>query len=274
MKFYSCTKALFVIGFVLCSQSPSLNAQFLGTMTAGHADIAVKFENNKLEPHIHADSATNPPTLFGGGNLAVGEYEADQVWFGIGDDRKIQRSGGYTNSAFDFLGVSNNQDFWMLPRSSPPSGQSYPYLGFATEELNSEWGPVTFTLNNITPKAGTTGSSQFSAWKEQGGNIVDMITTTSGFTNNNKFSLIVGVHEHFNMAFTGQGIFEVAFTVSASRTGIPTPFSASESFTFAVGNANFTAVPEPSSLALIATLSGVGAAWRYRKRLGSKISRN
>ncbi len=273
MKFYSCLKLLFVIACVFCSRSQSLNAQFLGTMTAGHADIGVGFANNNLEPHIHADTALS---LFGGGALPVGEYEADQVWFGIGDSLKQTRptnGSGFGDPRFNFLGVNPGQDFWLLPGTS---ASDRPFIGFGTEELGTTngWGAVTFTLNNINP---IRGASQFSAWQVAGdGSIINMITTTTSGSLNKSFSLAAGSHDHWNMAFTGPGIFEVAFTVSASRTQgtTTTPFSATESFTFAVGNANFTAVPEPSSFALIATLSSVGAAWRYRKRLGSKISRN
>ncbi len=276
MKFYFLAKVLFVTAAVFCSSSNKLDAQFLGTMTAGHADIGVGFANNNLEPHIHADTVLS---LFGGGTLPKDEYEADQVWFGIGDSLRQTRptnGTGFGESRFNFLGVNPGQDFWLLPGTS---ASDRPFIGFGTEELGTTngWGPVTFTLNGITAKPTTSGSSQFSAWQLSGdGSIINMITTTSGFPSNKSFSLAAGSHDHWNMAFTGQGIFEVAFTVSASRTQgtTTTPFSATESFTFAVGNANFTAVPEPSSLALIATLSGVGAAWRYRKRLGSKVPRS
>jgi hypothetical protein len=118
---------------------------------------------------------------------------------------------------------------------------------------------VTFTITGVTP---ITGNSEFSVWRTNSDSVFQWASTVAG--NPDSFVIPVGAHDHWNMAFTGEGVFEVNFLVSATQNG--TPFSQSSAFTFAVGDSNFSAVPEPTSMALLACCGTVMIGFRkWRK---------
>ncbi|MFN7875820.1 MAG: choice-of-anchor M domain-containing protein [Pirellula sp.] len=230
-------------------------ADFLGTIVGGHVDIGVGFHAGALEPHIHVET---PIQRFNDTDLGIGEYEPDQLWFGVGDGSARLRNLGFAGPEFDFLGVGVNQNFWHL-RAGAFAGQ--PRVGFAAEELDSAdgWSDVTFTIEGITS---ISGSSEFSVWKIDDNNVLQWASTVDG--NPSSFVIGVGAHDHWNMAFTGEGVFEVNFLVSATQNG--NPFSQASAFTFAVGNANFSAVPEPTSIALLACCGTVLVGVRKWRR--------
>lgn len=243
---------------LIASSFNAVRADFLGTIVGGHVDIGVGFHGSNLEPHIHVES---PLQRFNDTDLGIGEYEPDQLWFGVGDSSARLRNLGFSGAEFDFLGVGVNETFWHL-RSGSFTGQ--PRVGYAAEELDSAdgWSDVTFTIEGITS---ISGSSEFSVWKFDDDNVLQWASTVTG--NPSSFIVGVGAHDHWNMAFTGEGVFEVNFLVSATQNG--TPFSQSSAFTFAVGNSNFSAVPEPTSVALLACCGTVliGARkWRKKSK--------
>lgn len=231
-----------LFGLIAVSLSEA-RADFLGTIVGGHVDIGVGFDpiRNRLDPHIHVES---PVQLSDGSTLGADEYEPDQLWFGVGDTAARLRNPELAGPEFDFLGVSGNQNFWHLRAGAFP-GQ--PRVGYAADEMDPAdgWSDVTFTIEGITA---ISGSSEFSVWKIAENNVLQWASTVAG--NPSSFVVGVGAHDHWNMAFTGEGVFEVNFLVSATQGS--TPFSERSSFTFAVGNANFAAVPEPTSIALLA----------------------
>jgi hypothetical protein len=148
-------------------------------------------------------------------------------------------------------------------RSSSFTGQ--PFIGFGAEELDPAdgWSDVTFTITGVTP---ISGNSEFSVWRTNSDSVFQWASTVAG--NPDSFVIPVGAHDHWNMAFTGEGVFEVNFLVSATQNG--TPFSQSSAFTFAVGNANFAAVPEPTSMALLACCGTVMVGvrkWRRKSKV-------
>lgn len=230
-----------VVFSLISSGVSAVRADFLGTIVGGHVDIGVGFHAGALEPHIHVES---PIQRFNDTDLGIGEYEPDQLWFGVGDGSARLRNLGFAGAEFDFLGAGVNQNFWHL-RSGAFAGQ--PRVGFAAEELDPAdgWSDVTFTIEGITS---ISGSSEFSVWKIDDNNVLQWASTVAG--NPSSFVIGVGAHDHWNMAFTGEGVFEVNFLVSATQGS--TPFNERSSFTFAVGNSNFAAVPEPTSIALLA----------------------
>jgi hypothetical protein len=172
------------------------------------------------------------------------------------------RNLGFAGAEFDFLGVGVNQNFWHL-RAGPFNGQ--PRVGYAAEELDplDGWSDVTFTIQGVTS---ISGSSEFSVWKFDDNSVLQFASTVAG--NPDSFVIGVGAHDHWNMAFTGEGVFEVNYLVSATQNG--TSFSKSTAFTFAVGNSNFSAVPEPTSMALLACCGTVMIGvrkWRKKSKV-------
>jgi hypothetical protein len=125
------------------------------------------------------------------------------------------------------------------------------------------WSDVTFTIQGVTS---ISGSSEFSVWKFDDNSVLQFASTVAG--NPDSFVIGVGAHDHWNMAFTGEGVFEVNYLVSATQNG--TSFSKSTAFTFAVGNSNFSAVPEPTSMALLACCGTVMIGvrkWRKKSKV-------
>jgi hypothetical protein len=227
---------------LVASGFQSVKGDFLGTIVGGHADIGVGFHDGALEPHIHIESQIQ---RYNAGPLGPGEYEPDQLWIGVTDaSRRTRTAAFFPSTQFDFLGVGIGEDFWHLRASSFP-GQ--PFIGFGAEDLDPAdgWSNVTFKITGINTLV---GSSEFSVWRFNPDNQLEWASTVAG--NPTSFIIPAGAHDHWNMAFTGEGVFQVNFQFDASQNG--NPFSATSAFTFAVGNSNFAAVPEPTSLALLA----------------------
>lgn len=232
--------------FLATSGLKVTRADFLGTMIGGHADIGVAFDGTGLDPHIHKHDGEDL-RLFGGG-LISGEQEfapAD-LWIGVPNSARLARPAG---SQWDFLGNSAGQDLWvLLPTESPDR----PFIGFAAEELVG-FSDVTITIQGITGRSGSNAST-FSVFKTN--NDQTLVTSWASSTGVNsserQFTVPVGGHDHWFMAFTGEGVFDVSLNFAATDLSDSTAYNSTTTFTFAVGDSNFSAVPEPTSMALLA----------------------
>ncbi len=213
---------------------------------SGHADIGVGFENNNLHLHIHAEDAIN---LYGGGTLPAGEYDPDAMMIGVPNPSIARPSG----SQWDFLARNAGDPVWFLPQNDDPAK---PFLGLATEELMTSdgWSTITWTFNSITTVSGD--NSEFSMWRETLGINVLASTLDAGA---DTWTQGAGGHDHQGFGFTGQGIYDVSFTVEASNAGVD--YSDTATFRFVTG----TAVPEPSSLVVVGLAAGCIAARRRRR---------
>ncbi len=226
----------------------------------GHGDIGVLFEDGELELHYHFDASSMQEASGGGLEPIVPpgtvdpeafEFSPDGIFVRV-PDPPISRPAG---AQWDFLGTPAGGDVWFLPQSSSPVK---PFLGIASEDLDpADWvGGITWALTAATMPLG----GEFALWQTDFfGNPIRFWDTRDGSFLNDAFGTGVGGHDHYNYGFTAPGVYELQLTATGTHTSFGT-VSDTETFTFLVGNATVvpTAVPEPSSLALLG-LAGAGA---------------
>lgn len=228
----------------------------------GHADIGVGFEGGELHLHFHAE---NDLGTYGGGTIPAGEYEAGEFMIGVPGMGDFPGSGiaRPSGSQWDFLGAADDL-VWFLPQSSDPNK---PFLGIATEELlpGDGWdSPLTWTVNSITRIWGA--DSHFALWSADAfGNPQVFASTRIPTGTGNSWQQDALSHEHFNYGFTGEGIYDVSFTISGFNSTLNESFSDTGSFRFITGGA-ITAIPEPSSFAILAAAAASVVSYRRRRK--------
>ncbi|WP_083434850.1 choice-of-anchor M domain-containing protein [Rhodopirellula islandica] len=255
---------------MLCLQTENVSAATLTEYSSGHADIGLAYEDGELNLHYH----------FGGGAVLNGVALAAEAEFNPTNDGVYVRvpntsSASFTSvpSGLEFTGMNPDGtpaiDFWVLPQVTTAG---VPFLGFGTGELNSaDWdNNLSFRLTDVqfTPQGdGVAGQGYFSVYQpgSTGGFDVNM-DSLNGFDSSDEVEMAPNGHDHFVWGFTEQGLYEV--TLEASGTHINDGFkSDTETFLFAVGNSTaVTAVPEPGSLAVLASLGIAGMLVRRRRR--------
>ena len=219
----------------------SLPAQ--AVWTSGHGDIGVGYEGGELHGHWHIEGG-----VVDGTPRPDEEFEPDALWLVVPDVPQTQAIRN-ANSAWDPIGVGAGQPFWRLSSSSQ---SGVPYMGWATEELEvSEWtGDISFTLTGLV------GPGDISVYYFPDGDLTFLWASSDGL--GDSFGIEPGFHEHFNVAFTAPGIYEVEITFSGTHVtdGV---VSSTETFTFQV-------VPEPTSALLVAAGAAGLAVLRRRRK--------
>lgn len=235
------------------------SAAFLSTTSAeaalaytlGHGDIGVAYEGpGDLHLHLHLGEAGEPATV-GGVEVEDVEYEPDEIDITIPAAAEI-----VLGSDVAFLGALTGQSIWLLPASSSgASSIGAPFLGWATEELNpADWiGNITFTLNFVNSPSGT---GHFAAWQVDGFGAISNLAMSTADPGADVLSQAAGIHEHYNLAFTEAGLWEVNITVAGTHI--------TDGFVSDTGSFSFNVVPEPSTT-LLGGL-GVFAVFLRRRR--------
>lgn len=233
----------------------------------GHADIGVGFEAGGLHLHIHAEDTL---TLAGGGSHPSGEIDPADLAIGV-PGPSIARPGG---AAWDFLAASAGSPIWFLPQGSDPNK---PFLGIGTEDLLVAEGwttPVTWTFNSITRVSGDV--SQFALWQDGFGTpqvFASSLAPTTGAQDPNRtgnsWRQNTFSHDHYFFGFTGEGVYDVSFSVSATNATLAQTFNDTVNFRFVTGGA-ITAVPEPSSMLLLGVAGSAAVAVRRFRRSRSQ----
>jgi hypothetical protein len=226
----------------------------------GHADIGVGFASGKLHLHLHAEDELG---LYGGGTLPAGEYEPGDPIIGV-PGPSIERPAG---TQWNFLSANAGDPVWFLPQGSDPNK---PFLGISSSELKGSdgWTTVTWSLVSISTVMGA--SADVSIWQSGTFGAPNLLASTrdpaaDAWTRN------VGGHDHQNIGFNGQGIYDVVLRASAVNNGsagiAAGTYIDQAAFRFATGS--FTAIPEPSSLLLVcAAAAGVARRrWRAARKL-------
>jgi surface-anchored protein len=219
--------------------------------TEGHADIGIGHDGTNWDLHFHDET----------GGI---EYEPEDVIV------VVSQSSLWTspNSNFNFTGATTGQGVYRL-RQTPFSGQ--PFIGMGTEEFDAPSQSYTDSDARLTRAYGNqtdewvslellsvSGPGEFSAWGNDpdgsGTPLVWMSTFDGGITGLDRYVTRPGVHDHVNLGFSKAGTYEVTFQ---ARFWNGSNFDISAPATY-----NFTAVPEPGSMAAL----GLGIAAILRKR--------
>ena len=168
---------------------------FKHTVTSGHADVGVAFEDGNLELHVHDEEAG-------------AEFAPSEALIFLGSDSRISRPAG---AHFDFLGVASGAPVWVLPAIENPN---LPFLGIGTEEIT----PGTFIPGSLKLSLGhVSGPGEFSLYTVDGlGAVTISMSTNDGIGTDDAITLLEGSHGHRNWAFSSAGRYEVGLEVSAT----------------------------------------------------------
>ena len=243
----------------LAAAGPAARAD-IASWTSGHGDIGIEYDAGaaEFELHWHVDGGT----VDGVSNVEQ-EYEADELRAVVPDSAgqnydTVPNGLGFTGVQPD--GNSTTSDAWILPQND---AGDRPYLGFATEEGfgGSDFDSIELSLT------GFSGPGEFSIWtiNPTNGQPVDLVATANGIDAavDDFFSLPELSHEHYNLWFTAEGLYDIEFTATGVLTGGGGTISDTANFQFQVGTP--AAVPEPGSVALIG-LAACGLVGGTRRR--------
>ncbi len=229
--------------------SISLSAELM-EYTAGHADIGLALEGpGQLFLHYHFGIGS--AILEGVPATALNEELApSEAYVRVSDSMIVTLP-----TPVDFLGTLAGDSAWILPQGNTPG---VPFLGIATEELD----PVQFTsagfrLTGFTGPLG--GNFAFFQVPSFGAPIVFAKSVDGIDPGFDVVPSLVGGHDHYNYAFTKDGIYDIGIEGYASGPG--GSLTDSGTYRFVVGSS--TAVPEPNSLILL--LAGSMGAVRFRR---------
>lgn len=203
------------------------------TLSSGHADIGIGFEDGAFDLHVH-DGVTDT------------EYSPSEVVVGVGP-------AAYTTTPAALSALAPvGSSLWVLPKTQHPD---LLFLGFATEELHpADWiGNISLTLTSVS------GPGNFGLYDVGTfGNIQIRMNSADGISGNETLQLQPGNHSHYNLTFTAAGTYSIGFEAVGTHVTDGIVRSGAVDYTFAV-------VPEPGTYALLGlglTLGWVGLRQR------------
>ena len=181
-------------------------------LTNEHVDLRVLYD----------PTATNKLSIVARDEDHQINYQSNEVHLVVQQSAQLSLpSGTPFGNAGDIL--------WIIPQSQNPD---LLYLGLSTEGLpdNTFSGNLDFRLKAVT------GPGNFFVWQSDStGNLHVYFDSADGITDADSHSSIVGSHEHFNWAFSTNGVYQVTFQVSGQLIGATTNISSPDTmFTFQV----------------------------------------
>jgi surface-anchored protein len=207
-----------------CCAAASTAAQT--TLTSGHLDLGVAFEEGAFHLHIHDEENEQ-------------EFSPDEAILQVGQE---SFSLVPSDARYSFLGAGGSPVF-ILPQVENPS---LIFLGVGAEEIEAglfQQDQITLTLRAIA------GPGSFAGYSVDGfGNPAIHFNSRDGLDANDRIAVTAGGHSDINWAFSAPGSYRLTFEASGSLAGGGMLASGPVDFHFAV-------VPEPSTWALL----GMGA---------------
>lgn len=220
--------------------------------SSGHGDIGVGYSGpGALELHWHMEEGA----VVGGNNIPAGgsEFEPSEVFAWVPTSSSFLRDA---SSSWNFIGNAAGETTFFLPETDTPG---VIFLGFGSEELTAgDW----FSTNLSWNISSFSGPGHFSMYNLDG--LGNPVVAASTFNSALEFTTVLGDHGHFNLAFTQAGIYDIQFTVTGIHDidGLATDTA---TFRFDV-----SAVPEPTSIAMISLVAGLVSVQRLRRKSKSR----
>lgn len=245
---------------VAASWVSGARAEYAAVLDHEHVDIGLAFEEGAWDLHVHDE--TNDA-----------EYAPEEALLYGGENTLTARPA---SSAFDFIGVGANENYWRLPQSQSPGKI---FLGVGTEEIAdgtfASWTVDDPRLNQtgafvVLSLVDVRGPGDFSVWSSTDeGPLVWMSTADGGITAEDRLYQLEGSHSHFNWGFTAPGLYEVDFQATAYLGPGATNPVTSEVATYHFG---IVTVPEPSTFALLGCgILGLGMVARKARRRTPRV---
>ena len=233
--------------FVLAGNVSAHPGHTLNEWDHDHGDISIGFENGELDIHVHFEDGLNGigPEI---------EYHTDEIYIRVGDSAKVEPT-----EAVPYLGTGPGEPIWVLPQSGTMADAlGLPYVGIATDDLDDS----VFTSVDLR-MTGYLGPGDVAVWQSDGLSDNVFFQTSDLVGPDDLMQLPIGIHDHNNFGFTKRGVYQVAL----KATGYLATGESLDDYaivTFVVGSS--TAVPEPGSMTLLASMGVVGMLGRRRRR--------
>jgi len=248
-------KTLICLGLIAtCVATSRVQAGVLVEYTNGHADMGLAIDGGSLFLHYHfgiGSAVLNGAVL---GPLDEDEFAPSDAFVRVADAAKV-----FPGVAVPFLGTATGDPVWVLPQGNVAG---LPFMGLASVELD----PLGFVSAGfrLTGFNGPTGG-QFALWQSGSFGSSNVFFQTNDGINPvvDLYTIGIGSHDHANWGFSKEGVYNLTIEGFANPVGVGAQLTDTGVFTFLVGSA--TAVPEPSTIALIA-FCGVGL-FSLRRRL-------
>jgi surface-anchored protein len=154
-------------------------------------------------------------------NVDIDTYApADQALLVAVPESKVARP---TGSQWDFLGVPEGNDVWILPQTQQSnllflgnSSETIPPGTFASYvESDPRLPPVAAPWIKLSLEA-VRGPGHFSVWNNDSfGNPIVWAASSDGITGGDSLFIVSGSHVHFNWGFSARGQYEVDIRASA-----------------------------------------------------------
>ena len=215
--------------------------------TGGHGDIGAAYEEGELHLHLHLGEGE--AATVDGVPVNDTEYDPGEIDITVPLAAEV-----VLGSDAAFLGATAGSSIWLLPSSQSGSESiGAPFVGWGTEELDpGDWvGNISFTLDSVVAPG---GSGHFAVWQVDGFGSLSNLAMSTADPGADAVVQAAGVHDHYNIGFTGTGLWEVTMTVSGTH--------ATDGFVSDTRTVYFNVVPEPST----ALLGGLGLLAMFRRR--------